>query len=68
MNKNTEMNPELSKLVAAAQDGEVHLVALVRDPQGRPKFDDPNNVPQAILDVLTEDDLRYLETLKSEAL
>lgn len=53
--------------IASALDGEVRLVAVVRGPDGHPKFDDPHNVPQAILDVLTEDDLAYLETLKLEA-
>jgi hypothetical protein len=55
-------NPWLAK----ASRGKVKMVAIVRDSEGKPKFDDPHNVPQAILDVLTEDDLRHLEKLKQE--
>jgi hypothetical protein len=38
---------------------------LVRDVNGLPKFADPNNVPKAVLDILSDADLEYLETLKT---
>ena len=53
-------------LRARASQGNVKLVSVVRDPQGRPRFDDPHNVPQEILDVLTEEDLKYLAALREE--
>lgn len=57
--------PDAAKqLIAAALDGTVKLVALVRDKDGKPKFDDPHNVPDVIMDMLTDDDKAYLETLK----
>lgn len=41
-------------------------VALVRGPDGHVKYNDPHNVPQAIIDVLSEGDLEHLEKLKQE--
>jgi hypothetical protein len=32
------------------------FVALVRDPQGNPKFDDYNNIPQIFWDMLTAEE------------
>lgn len=60
------MSESTQKFVAAAQDGTVKLVALVRDRDGKPKFDDPNNVPQIIMDMLTAEDKAYLATLQNE--
>jgi len=53
--------------VAAAEEGEVRLVALVRGPDGKPKFDDPHNVHPDILGMLTADDLEHLQVLKTAA-
>ena len=39
-------------------------VFILRDTHGRPKFDDPFSVPEAILDALTPNDIEYLEQLK----
>ena len=41
-------------------------VFIVRDKDGNPKFDDPDNVPQIVLDALSEQDKAYLETLKTK--
>ena len=35
--------------------------ALVRDKDGRPKFDDLNNIPQQIWDMLTEDEQQEIQ-------
>ena len=48
------------------QAGAWRGVYIVRDKDGNPKFDDPHNVPQELLDALTEQDLQYLEALKQE--
>ena len=56
-----------ANILGQPQSGTWKGVFIVRDGDtGRPLFDDPNNVPQAILDALSEDDLTYLETLKEE--
>lgn len=49
-----------------AADVTVIGVAIVRDKQGNPKFDDPHNVPQKVIDALTPKDLEYLERLKCQ--
>ena len=36
------------------QPGKFRAFGLVRDKDGKPKFDDPNNIPQPIWDMLTE--------------
>jgi hypothetical protein len=59
-------NSNQTDFVAKSRPGKLKLVALVRDKDGYPKFDNPHNVPQPILDMLTSDDLEYLELLKSE--
>lgn len=43
-------------------------IFITRDKDGKPKFDDPNAVPQEVLDVLTEDDKKHLESLKLEVI
>ena len=44
----------------------VQTVAIVRDKDGNPRFDDPDNVPEIILQSLTEKDLEYLNTLRND--
>jgi hypothetical protein len=41
-------------------------VWLVRNKEGQVTYSDPHNVPQAIIDVLTEDDLKHLELLREQ--
>ena len=36
--------------------GKVKAYALVRDAEGKPKFDDINNIPEPIWEMLTEDE------------
>lgn len=47
-----------------AKTGTMKGYAIVRDKDGRPKFDNPHNIPKQILDVLTDDDKAYIEELK----
>jgi hypothetical protein len=57
----------MTKLVAkSGQAGTYKGTFLIRDGNGNPKFSDPNNVPQKILDVLDENDKKHLESLKRE--
>ena len=57
----------MTELVAkASRAGTYKGTFVIRDKNGNPKFDDPSNVPQKILDVLTEDDKKYLDSLKPE--
>lgn len=42
-------------------------VFILRDRDGKPKFDDPHNVPEEILKVLSPEDLEHLEILKGES-
>ena len=43
-----------------AQRAAYKLVALVRNKDGQPQFNDFNNIPEAYHDVLTEDDWIYI--------
>jgi len=52
-------------VIPKSESGTWKGVYLVRDINGHVKYDDPNNVPQEILNVLTPEDLDYLETLKT---
>ena len=60
--------------VETAQDGinaqadqpEVRLVAIVRDKDGNPKFDDPYNVPAVIIKALTQSDIEHLNKLRNQ--
>lgn len=54
------------QITAKAGRGRFVGVAIVRDKDGNPKFDDPNNVPQVVFDQLTDADKAYLKTLKQE--
>ena len=45
-----------------AQAGEFKGYALVRDKNGNPRIDDPENLPQQIKDMLTDDE--YFEIYK----
>lgn len=57
----------LEKLVAKSSDaGTWKGVYLVRGADGHVKYDDPHNVPQEILDALTDEDRAHLEKLKQE--
>lgn len=51
----------------SADQATTRMVAIVRDKDGKPKFDDPMNVPQEILDVLTPEDFDHLTQLQREA-
>lgn len=42
------------------------VYGLVRDSQGRPKFDDINNIPAQIWDMLTEDEQAEIEQQRAE--
>ncbi len=44
----------------------VRFVGIVRDKDGNPRFDDPNNVPAEVLAALTQKDLEYLNTLRGK--
>lgn len=54
------------KLDAKSSDAHTVMVAIVRDKDGNPKFDDPDNVPDVVLKALTPKDLDYLEKLREE--
>jgi len=41
---------------------------IVRDRNGKPKFDDPSNVPQAIKEMLTIRDIQLLSPEERQAL
>ena len=56
----------MTELVAQSGKATFKGVFVTRDQDGNPKFDDPNAVPQKILDVLSENDKKYLETLKQD--
>ena len=47
----------------SAKSGEVRWTGtiLVRDKNGKPKFDDINNIPQTLWDMLTEDEQQEIE-------
>ena len=47
-----------------AQRAEIKGVFILRDKDGKPKFDDPHNVPPLVLAALNEDDLKHLEKLR----
>ena len=61
-----EIEPAQDTLNHQASEAEVCLVAIVRDQAGNPKFDDPHNVPEAILQALTPSDLEYLNKLRNQ--
>lgn len=50
-----------NKMKVGAKPGKVTAWCLVRDSQGRPKFDDIFNIPQPLWDSLTPEDKRYIE-------
>jgi len=50
---------------AITSPAEVKLIAIVRDKDGNPKFDDPDNVPPEILAALSPEDIDYLNTLRN---
>jgi len=56
----------MSNLVAKSGNGTFVATFIVRDKDGKPKFTDPDNVPEKILEHLTDSDKEYLETLKQE--
>lgn len=39
----------------------MHSVGIVRDKNGKPRFDDPKNAPQEMKDMLTEGDIALLD-------
>jgi hypothetical protein len=41
--------------------GKVKVYALVRDKNGKPKIDDPENIPAEIWDALTDDEKLEIE-------
>ena len=45
---------------------ETKLIGIIRDKDGNPRFDDPNNVPPEVLAALTPKDIEYLKTLRNE--
>ena len=45
---------------------EIRAVAIIRDKYGNPKFDDPLNVPEVVLNALTKADKAYLTQLQRE--
>jgi len=45
---------------------EIRTVAIVRDKDGNPRFDDPDNVPEIVLAALSEQDLEYLHKLRNQ--
>lgn len=49
-----------------AGESAVKMVAIVRDKDGNPKFDDPHNVQPEVLKALTPKDLEYLEKLRNQ--
>jgi len=49
-----------------AQDSTVEMVAIIRDKDGNPRFDDIHNVPDVIIKALTPSDLEYLNKLRSK--
>lgn len=55
------------KLTAKSGAGSFKGAFVVRDKDGKPKFDDPNSVPQIILDALSPADLEYLEQLRQQS-
>lgn len=51
---------------AQAPAPKLSLVAIVRDKDGNPRFDDPHNVPAVIMQSLTPSDIEYLNKLRNQ--
>lgn len=41
---------------AQANPGKIEMFALIRDANGKPKIDDPTNIPKPIWDLLTTEE------------
>ena len=61
-----EVEPKKTGINAQAPAPKLNLVAIVRDKDGNPRFDDIFNVPAVIMQSLTPQDLEYLNKLRNQ--
>jgi len=47
--------------MSKAQDGKTSAYLLVRDRNGKPRFDDPDNIPPELWEMLTDDERKEIE-------
>ena len=53
-------------MIANSKKAKIKMVAVVRDKEGNPKFDDIHNIQPEVMAVLTDKDKLYIKQITGE--